>query len=398
MRLAILYSSRHPGARYTRSAWLLLLGWLATAQALALPDPQVAGPYAVGHETVLLVDPARHDRALPTDIWYPAPADSRGEPKSFYRLQGPIGIPSTAAVDGLPVAAVGGQALVVFSHGSGSLTVQSKILCETLASHGFFVIAPGHTGNTQLDIIAGNADPLLVVATNRPLDVSFAIDHMLARNSDPADPFFGTMDPERVGVTGHSFGGFTAVAVAGGYADVPPDSRVKAIVSVSGATRLLADEDLANVTVPTLHLGGTNDDVVPIAPSTWRAFDLISTAPADHYRIDIVGPGHYHFANICDIGDALTGLGIPKEQWSVIGAAALLRPHDLTCVPPTYPIAEAQRLQNLYTIAFFRRYLLGEAEYDRFLSPRYARRNEPDVRFFRKDVTAPPRRITTLRF
>jgi predicted dienelactone hydrolase len=376
---------------------LLLLGWLASSQVLALPDPQVAGPYAVGHETVLLVDPARNNRAMPTDIWYPAPAASPSEPKSFYRLQGPIGIPSSAAVDGLPVAVVEGRPLVVFSHGSGSLTVQSKVLCETLASHGFFVIAPSHTGNTQLDIIAGNADPLLVVATNRPLDVSFAIDHMLARNSDPADPFFGTMDPERIGVSGHSFGGFTAVAVAGGYADVPPDSRVKAIVSVSGATRLLADEDLENVTVPTLHLGGTNDDVVPITPSTSRAFDLIATAPADHYRVDIVGPGHYHFANICDIGDALIGLGIPKEQWSVIGAGALLHPHDVTCVPPTYPIDEVQRLQNLYTIAFFRLYLLGQTTYARYLTRSYAALHEPDVRFFRKDEIGMPR-LGTLRF
>lgn len=390
---------RAQGTRCAGPAWLLLLGWLAGSQALALPHPQDAGPYAVGHQTVLLVDPTRHDRAMPTDIWYPAPPGSTAEPKSFYRLQGPIGIPSKVAVDGLPVATVEGRPLVVFSHGSGSITVQSKVLCETLASHGFFVIAPSHTGNTQLDLIAGNADPLLVVATNRPLDVSFAIDHMLARNSDPADPFFGTMDAQRIGVSGHSFGGFTAVAMAGGYADVPPDTRVKAIVSVSGATRLLAEEDLVNVTVPTLHLGGTNDDVVPIAPSTWRAFDLISTAPADHYRVDIIGPGHYHFANICDIGDALIGLGIAKEQWSVIGAEALLRPHDLTCVPPTYPIEEAQRLQNLYTIAFFRRYLLEETEYERFLSPRYARSHEPDVRFFRKDMTeSMSRGGNTLRF
>ncbi len=51
-------------------------------------------------------------------------------------------------------------------------------------------------------------------------------------------------------------------------------------------------------------------------------------------------------------------------------------------MPPAFPIAEATRIQNLYAAAHFRRYLLGDAEYDSYLTTEFAAANEPDVVFF----------------
>ncbi len=44
-------------------------------------------------------------------------------------------------------------------------------------------------------------------------------------------------------------------------------------------------------------------------------------------------------------------------------------------------IEEVHRLQNVYAVAFFRRYLNGEAGYDYYLQAEYAADNEPDVTY-----------------
>jgi hypothetical protein len=99
------------------------------------------------------------------------------------------------------------------------------------------------------------------------------------------------------------------------------------------------------------------------------------------FKVEVTGANHTHFANICDIGNRLISLGITKDLWPAIGAEALLQPYNDTCTEDVFPIAEAHRLQSLYMVAHFKRFLLGEAGYDRFLSAAYADENEPDVDF-----------------
>ena len=64
-------------------------------------------------------------------------------------------------------------------------------------------------------------------AIERPKDVSFLLDTMDRWNKGGDSRFFGKIDMEHVGVAGHSFGGYTATAVA----DVDP--RVKAIAPMA---------------------------------------------------------------------------------------------------------------------------------------------------------------------
>jgi predicted dienelactone hydrolase len=85
---------------------------------------------------------------------------------------------------------------------------------ETLASHGFIVIAPEHTGNSQ----SSGEDTFDEAAANRVPDVSFFIDTMNRRNHDPDDMFYQRVKTDGVGVVGHSFGGMTAVGMAAGWA------------------------------------------------------------------------------------------------------------------------------------------------------------------------------------
>ena len=356
------------------TAFLFLAG-----PALASDTPDEIGPWIVGHTQLEAVDPNRDDRTLPLEIWYPVdPNDALGDPNFtiYVLLPEPLnsGITSTVSFEELPVSNAGVRPLIVFSHGSGGIPIQSITLCETLASHGFIVVAPAHTGNTTGD----SSTPFAQAAIDRAHDGPFVIDFMTDKSATPGDPFEGRIDGLNVGVIGHSFGGWTAVAMAGGFGEIPADTRVKAIMPVAGTASNLTNSEIASISVPTLALVGTLDS---LQPASRRIHELVELAPF-RTRVDVVGANHTHFANVCDIAQALIDAGIPPSLWELVGAGALIPIYEATCIPPAFSIDEATRLQNLYAVSLFRRYLLGETFYDSFLTKAYADTNEPDVVFF----------------
>ena len=97
--------------------------------------------------------------------------------------------------------------LVMFSHGRGSNGLYYAWFAEALASRGYIVAALNHyRANTYDSTIAYLANKLW----QRPRDVSLTISFLLN------DPFWGkVIDASRIGVAGHSQGGFTALWVGG---------------------------------------------------------------------------------------------------------------------------------------------------------------------------------------
>lgn len=346
----------------------LALGAVGVAPAAAShrDDPKSApdavGPYAVGRTTFDVVDPHRDGRTFEVDVWYPSrPADVVGRPKSVIDLL-VAQTPSPNAYDNPPVADRRFP-LVIFSHGSGGIRFQSWFLMEHLASHGFIVAAPDHTGNTAVDTIFGNSTPFAVSARNRPLDVSLVISRMIERGETDGDAFDDRVRSRRIAVMGHSFGGFTAVAAAAGWADVPPDPRVKAIIPIAAATQSFTDTQLHSVAVPSLWLHGTDDITVPIA-QTARAWSLQTASP--RYRVDIRHGGHSSFTNVCDILSALEDGGAPESILSFLRRQALE-----ACGPDLIPIGVAQSITNATTLAFLKEQLLDDESYRRYLRPGY---------------------------
>jgi predicted dienelactone hydrolase len=415
------------GGTYHADAKCLPSGGCDVADA-----PGDTGPWAVGHRQLASVDTSRvHSgclgggndggsctsasacpggscvnapagRSLPLEVWYPVdPAGAFG-PFTGYPLAGIVTLPSTLSHENAPVSSAGPRPLVVFSHGAGGIAIQSVHLMERLASEGFVVVAPNHTGNSQFDttkVCTGGSNvgttckvnsecpgsncaatpsvSLTQALLDRVPDVSFVIDHMTTLATTPGDPFFGRIDGLNVGVAGHSLGGFTALAVKSGYGVIPADNRVQAIMPIAPASSTITDPELANVTVPTLFMTGTLD---PLLSEEARAAGLIQSSPFN-YRADVIGAVHTHFANICDIANALIAAGFQPGAWPSLGAGALVAPYNATCIPPAFPIDEATRLQNLYATAFFRRHLLGQTIYDPFLTTPYAQANEADIDF-----------------
>jgi predicted dienelactone hydrolase len=338
--------------------------------------PDALGSFAVGHTMFTAIDAARDDRELIVNVWYPVDeADAATEPRAEYPLTGPFTLASEVAVDGLPVSSAGPLAFLVFSHGFGGINTQSTQLTEALASHGFIVASPAHTGNTALD----TSDDM--PAEKRVPDVSFVIDTMFERSNTPGDAFEGRIDESKVGVLGHSFGGQTSMGMVAGWAGAGPDPRVKAIGVIAGGVGEgdFSDEAFASVIAPTVLLVGTLDRGA--FENHRYAFTHMPNAEG-LFKVEITDANHTHFANVCDIGNYLIDdLGVEQEAWPGLGAEALIQPYNDTCTDDVFPIAEAHRLQNLYMVAHFKRYLLGQTGYDHFLSTAYSDTNEPAVSF-----------------
>ncbi|WP_170287375.1 alpha/beta hydrolase family protein [Halioglobus maricola] len=335
------------------------------------------GPFVVGHKRVDLFDPARENRSLPYDIWYPSDEPQTEDlPRTRYPLAGPIALTSEFAFDDLPVSDSGKLPFLVFSHGSGGTNTQSIRMMEALASHGFVIVSPEHTGNTNAD----SSDTLAEAGAKRVPDVSFIIDTFMGRNSIQGDEFFERLDPDKIGVAGHSYGGGTALGMVGGFFGAQPDDRVKAVMPISAPVfDLFTERALLDIEEPVLFLGGTEDTAVSITNQDY-AFDTLTNSSAT-YQIDIRGAGHNAFAAICDIGNTLIENGLGKESWPSIGASALLEPYEDACGEAAFPIEVAQRIQNTFAVAFFRRHLLEQQEYDFYLRTEWAEENEPDVNF-----------------
>lgn len=187
-----------------------------------------------------------------------------------------------------------GLPLVVMSHGNGSGLQSHADLALALASAGYVVAAPMHTGDNFLDQSAAGSVNLFSVR-NRQLRTT--IDHMLTKWQGN-----GTVDPEKVGAFGFSAGGFTVLTAIGAQADMrliakhcaqtpefvcdvlrhfksplvevggpvgdPMEASPKikaAVVAAPGLGFIMSPEALAAVQVPLQLWSGDKDDKVPFA-------------------------------------------------------------------------------------------------------------------------------------
>lgn len=328
-----------------------------------LVAPTVPGPYAVGRSTVQLQDDSRA-RPLTADVWYPADAGTTGT-QSIYQFLPGIEFASSLALADVAVASDGPYPLVIYSHGSGGLRYVAAFFTELLASYGFVVASVDHVGNTAVESIGGTEPPRDQIAYDRVLDVDFLITQMLSASAAADGQFSGAIDPERIGVSGHSFGGFTALAAVSGYSNplgtIPGDDRIIAAVGMAPATGLSSDEELQAVDVPTLLVSGTSDRTVTIAEGTERPWELVTGRPL--WRVDLTEAGHQSFTDVCDYQRLLPTLSnVPQPLIDAVDDFA-----EEGCGPDLMPIDEAHDLINRSTISFLLAYVAGETDYVQFL-------------------------------
>ena len=241
------------------------------------------------------------------------------------------------------VAPKAGYPLIVFSHGFGGCSTQSLFLMEALADAGYLVVAPNHKdancrvtdsqdGASGSSMSARRArmprpevpfrnDKEWTEATykDRRDDIERVLDTLLTSKSFDGVP----IDASRVGIAGHSLGGYTALGMAGAWPSWK-DKRIKAVAALSPfSSPFLDNGDLAHMNVPVMYQGGTRD--FGVTPAVRRQNGAYERSSAPKYYIEFEGAGHFAWTNI-------------NKQY--------------------------QDQIDIYTIAFFDRYLKGKTDPD----------------------------------
>jgi predicted dienelactone hydrolase len=269
----------------------------------------------------------------------------------------------------------------VISHGLGSDRNTFAYLARHLASYGFAVAIPEHLGSSakQLQLLASGranevAEPREFL--DRPLDIKFLLDALTQ------SALANRMNLQQVGLLGQSFGGYTALSLAGAPLTInqvqqscPPgtsalnlslllqcraaelpdrtynftDPRIKAAIAINPITStLLGPDSLSQIRIPVMIVSGTADTVAPALSEQIRPFTWLNTS--DRYLSLIVGGTH--FSTLAASAPGTDPIPVPN---TLIGPSP----------------EQGQRYLNALSVAFFGNYLTQQPQYRPYLTAAY---------------------------
>ncbi|NJM96931.1 MAG: alpha/beta hydrolase [Phormidesmis sp. RL_2_1] len=296
-----------------------------------------------------------------------------------------------------------GYPVVVISHGLGSDRKSYAYLADFLARRGFVAITVEHPGSSaeQLNaFVAGRASQIPDEEfIQRPVLISQVLNDL--ENRALSDDKLAGINFNNVAVIGQSFGGYTALALAGASINstslqqtcppsfsvnislllqcqaiaLPPaqtsqpfkDPRIKAVIAINPVTSVIfGSQSMAQIDVPVLLMAGSADTIAPalpeqILPFTWLSqgqgtrvtFPDGSIATPEENRYLLIMEGGTHFSTIGVTGSETFGL--PVE---IIG--------------PSPDVA--QYYTQVMSLAFLNIYLKGDSRYRPILSSAFTTR------------------------
>lgn len=355
----------------------------------ATPRYAARGPLEVGYQ--MIVNGEGYQQPLEIHAWYPAiiPEGVQEEVEYPVTLKDASWMPTTPPVvhghalrDAIFDATGGPYPLVVFSHGFSLSPAWYNTIAEHFASYGFIVLAPEH--RDQWDPTFADMWKALI---DRPGDMKEALD-IAEKLTAPGGEWAGLIDMERVAVVGHSYGGYTALAMAGAQIDfaayrdrcgqpahvdlrahfcqpivpmeaemaaragldsIPAglwpafgDSRVKAIIDMAGDAYFFGQAGLSKITIPMLAIGGTADTGTPYDWGSKLSYEF--AASQQKSLVAFEGAEHMIFSTPCE-------------------NQPLLQEHpfaDYLCVDPVWDKAVALDLIHHFSTAFLLDTLKGD--------------------------------------
>ena len=284
----------------TRATWrALALATVLTSAAMPA-SAQACDARQVAGYRVLTLEGARK-----IAVWYPADgvAADRAYARSAHGFVGRVALDA-------PPARCTALPLVVFSHGFGGCGLQSIFFTEELARHGYVVAAPDHRDAAvcAIDDDSGGrlrAPDAPFQAPKRWSDQSHADrrDDVLATIAAIVGDLRlgGVVDASRVGIAGHSLGGYTALGMVGGWPSWREPS-VKAVVAFSPYTApFLEQGTLATLGVPVMYQGAQFDwGVTPLLEGPRGAY---ARSSAPRYFLKLQGGTHFEWTNLVCLGE-----------------------------------------------------------------------------------------------
>ncbi len=269
--------------------------------------------------------------------------------------------------------------LIIISHGLGSDLTTFDYFAKHLASHGFAVAVPEHPGSNSkhieellngLDSDVTPPEELI----DRPLDIKFLLDRL-------AEKFGDKIDTNHVGIIGQSFGGYTALALAGAELNwttlerdcpnldhswnlswllqclalqIPPiltvdelkDERIQAVIAINPlVSSVFGEESLSKIDIPVMLVSGSDDPITPSLPEQIIPFTWLTTE--EKYLLLLKGGTHFSTLN-----ESTGSIPVPKQA-----------------IGPAPKIAQAYVKQ--LGLAFFGKYIGEQFLYTDYLNAGY---------------------------
>ncbi|MGB3405454.1 MAG: alpha/beta hydrolase [Microcoleaceae cyanobacterium] len=324
------------------------------------PDLRQNGRYDVEMQTSILFDQSRN-RRIPVDLYLPSPLKKAhlGQPNS------------------IPI--------IVVSHGLGADRTSYTDFARHLASHGIAAALIQHPGSDTEKVqalLSGQAKEIFEVSEfiDRPKDISFLLDELEDRN--PA-LYNNQLNLNQVGVVGHSFGAYTALAIGGAQIDyhnleldclsefdsvnlarmfqcraleLPReeydlrDPRVKAIMPINPVnSSIFGQQSISQLDLPILWKTSGKDNVTPVAWEQVRSFTWLKVPE----KYLLLAEGDHH---------------INLKLSSVNRAVSISLKEIIQPTPAT-----VNSYVNALGLAFFQVYLMQDETYRAYLQPGYAK-------------------------
>ena len=440
---------------------------IAGFQADLLVDagPDFIGPHSVGHSTMTIVLTGSTGERRPMDVhlWYPADGGSHvASSPTVYRSRlfgiplipgtydaSSFEVPSSVAREGPAVDQAGPRfPLLIWSHGAGGDAINYAYQEEALASHGYVVASPQHTGNggddglvDALNLAAGHVvlpcldnlpgpcagDSFAKNIRDRVRDVTALINELAT-----SAPFGDRVDLERIGLIGQSRGAVTTIAAIAGNSTlgIAREPRIKAAFTMALGAEAYSPADLAGVSVPVLMMAGGSDEGTP--PVTVRQiFDRLTNT--SRMFVVVSNAEHRSFNSAyCTIMQAAGGVRVANpraflEEETVRRLAAVqslgsaldycrydffVQPADIrplvqattgipvteALVPRTTDADQVTTISTKLAVSFFNATLdqnrAKGLRFTRFLTPKYLMHHEASVEaaetIVRGDASCPP--------
>lgn len=231
-------------------------------------------------------------------LWYPS--EEKEQVISYWEWNGNAAENSAFSKGIFPI--------LIFSHGMEGSMYNQYYLAEYMARNGCIVAAIEHNDKAYT----------FQTLVDRPLSIKKAIELIL--NDSKINTH---IDQNKIGMLGHSLGGYTSFVIAGGEPDFSKhpnlnwlpnffkrfyiklknfdnnfyDSRVKAIAALApGLGTLFNKEHLSKVSIPVLIIEAEKDEVVLDGSASLYKNNL----QKESKFMVLKGAGHYSFLPLCN--------------------------------------------------------------------------------------------------
>lgn len=170
---------------------------------------------------------------------------------------------------------------------------------STVASYGFVVVVPNH----ERTVLNPETGELVTGFVAEQQQVNDTLDHLVAENTNPSSPIAGLVDTTKLGLLGHSFGGFVGLNIIQDicfplicFDSFEQPSELKAGIFFGTNYRNLDGSfvPIDNGNIPTGLIAGSLDGVSTL-DETEATYNQIQNPPK--VLITVEGANHYGITN-----------------------------------------------------------------------------------------------------